>query len=79
MNRKMISKYADKTDLENIKEKVIKLLNNSKVNNHVTAKISAKISNNIAGNIGNSFKSKVNRRMSFTPINNKSDINDMSK
>jgi len=42
MNRKMVAKYADKTDLENIKEKVIKLLNNSKVNNHVSAKISAK-------------------------------------
>jgi len=75
----MVTKYADKADLENIKEKVIKLLNNSKVNNHISSKISAKISNNLASNIGNSFASKINRRMSFTPMNNKNDINDMSK
>lgn len=66
---------AEKTELENVKEKVVELLNKNKIQKHVSKKISNAISTRFQ-NVD--LKSKIARRMSFTPMTNKNDQNDLS-
>lgn len=75
MNRKILSKMAEKTELENVKEKVIELINKNKVAKHVSKKISDAISTRFQNM---DLKGKISRRMSFTPMSNKNDQNDLA-
>ena len=62
MNRRLLNKMADKNDLEDIKEKVIELINKSKSNRQQNKKVISAITT-LNPQIGSGGK-KVNRRMS---------------
>lgn len=77
MNRRLINRMADKTDFENVKEKVIELLAKTKSTKQQNKQIISAISGRLSGStqsVNPGMKGpngkKVNRRMSYTPIPN---------